>query len=57
MFHPIKFNIPTSSRYPNIQVCLARVTTGLNTDLTRISTAFRRFDMDESKHLDETEIM
>lgn len=39
------------------QVYLARVTTGLATDRARIATAFRRFDMDESNHLDETEIM
>ncbi|CAL1145553.1 unnamed protein product, partial [Cladocopium goreaui] len=45
------------SKVAEAKVCLARVTTGLNTDMTRISTAFRRFDMDESKHLDETEIM
>eukprot|EP00434_Breviolum_minutum_P014856 symbB.v1.2.013096.t1/scaffold919.1/size152209/8 len=39
------------------KACLARVVAGLDIDMTRISTAFRRFDMDESNHLDETEIM
>eukprot|EP00913_Durusdinium_trenchii_P020617 g19363.t1 len=38
------------------KACLARVNTGLMTDVSRVYTAFRRFDVDESNHLDDQEL-
>ncbi|CAE7205062.1 ANK2 [Symbiodinium sp. CCMP2456] len=38
------------------QACLARITRGLDLDRHRIDTAFRRFDVDRSDHLDDGEL-